>query len=129
MGGDCDSRIDRDIARFSGELIKSFQGAVGLLRDTVQRGDFRPGQGQRPPQERCKAVCAGNSCDGESQFLTDPNRFVYARTGCGLARCFLSQQSPGQVSVRWRRPIHNYPTDEVLENATEGADVSRMNAL
>ena len=81
MDGDRDCRVappDPGVARISDELFKSFQGAVGLLRDAVQRRNFLPGQSQRPPEERCKAVYAGKSCEGDSQFLTDPNRCMRA---------------------------------------------------
>src|SRR6202035_5479202 len=97
---------DPGVARISDELFKSFQGAVGLLGYAMQRRNFLPGQSQRPPEKRCKAVYAGKSREGDSQFLTDSNRCLHARFGCGLTRCFRCQQSPGQVSDGWGRRDH-----------------------
>ena len=112
MGGDRDCRVSPTpgVARISDELFKPFHRAVGILRDAVQRRNFLPGQSQRPPEERCKAVYAGKSCEGDSQFLTDPNRFEHAGIGCRLARCFRCQQSPGQVSGGWGRRVSILPT-------------------
>ena len=63
---------------------------------------------------------------GLKVFRESCARFMHARFGCGLARCFHSQQSPGQVSDGWGQLVHSYPTVEVIENATEGTNPPLM---
>ena len=84
-------------ARISGELFKSFQGAVRADLDALQRRDFRAGQSQRPPQERCEAVGAGESCQGNPQLLTHPHRFMHVRIGGGLAALASNRRAKSRI--------------------------------
>src|SRR6266851_395664 len=67
MADDRDCRVGGAVARISRELFK--YGAVGLDLDALQRRDFRPGQSQGAPQQRCEAVCPGKSCEGHLELL------------------------------------------------------------
>ena len=53
----------------SAAFFNSFQAAVRRDLHGLQRRDIRPGQRQRAPQERREAICADESCQGNSQLL------------------------------------------------------------